>query len=84
MLDQDVASATIDISIDTPSSRGGGSGDRGSEDDPNRREMLWRNRVEDLVVKTRKDASSSAIKHENAANRARLLYQLFGLAAFSC
>ena len=40
---------------------------------------MWRSRVEELVINTRKDAKAQGAKHENAAKRARLLYQAFGL-----
>ena len=73
-LDAALVSITTDISIDTPGSR-----DRGSDNDPNRREMAWANRLEDLVHDTRKASSASAASHETAAKRARKLYQLFGL-----
>ena len=73
-LDAALASIRTDISIDAPGSR-----DRGSDDDPNRREMAWANRLEDLVHHTRKASSASAASHETAAKRARKLYQLFGL-----
>ena len=41
--------------------------------------MMWRSRVEELVINTRKDAKAQGAKHESAAKRARVLYQLFGL-----
>jgi hypothetical protein len=50
-----------------------------SEDDPERREMLWRSRAEDLVNSVRDDARVHSAKHEKAAWKARKLYQLFGL-----
>jgi hypothetical protein len=50
-----------------------------SEDDPERREMLWRTRAEDHVLTIRDMAKAHAGKHEKAAWKARRLYQVFGL-----
>ena len=50
-----------------------------SEDDPERREMLWRSRAEDLVNRVRDEARAQSERHEKAAWKARRLYQLFGL-----
>ena len=50
-----------------------------SEDDPERREMLWRTRAEDHVHSIRDVAKDHAGKHEKAAWKARRLYQVFGL-----
>jgi hypothetical protein len=52
---------------------------RSSADDPERREMMWRTRAENLVNHTRDEATAAAAKHETAAKKARKLYQLFGL-----
>ena len=50
-----------------------------SEDDPERREMLWRTRAENHVLTIRDVAKAHAGKHEKAAWKARRLYQVFGL-----
>lgn len=50
-----------------------------SEDDPERREMMWRSKAEDLVNRTRDEAKVQSGKHEKAAWQARRLYQAFGL-----
>ena len=50
-----------------------------SEDDPERREMLWRSRAEDLVNRIRDEAKAQSVRHEKSAWKARRLYQLFGL-----
>ena len=52
---------------------------RSSSDDPDRREMLWKARIEELVERTRDDATAAASTHEKAARKARLLYQCIGL-----
>ena len=70
-LDVDVVSS----STATPGTRGG----RESLDDPYRRELLWANRIEALVLRTREEAGIAAQAHDRAAKRARKLYQLFGL-----
>jgi len=62
----------------TPHSRGG-SGDRESLDDPYRRELQWREKLEALVMRTREEAGIAAHGHDRAARKARKLYQLFGL-----
>ena len=41
--------------------------------------MMWRTPAEELVIRTRDEANEAAIRHERAARRARLLYQIFGL-----
>jgi len=51
-----------------------------SADDPDRREMLWKTRAEELVGVTRATALVMTAKHEKAAWKARLLYQILGLA----
>jgi len=50
-----------------------------SEDDPERREMLWHSRAEELVKSTRESAEAQSAKHDKAGWKARKLYQLFGL-----
>ena len=50
-----------------------------SQDNPDRKEVLWRSKLEDLVLRTRDEASTSSSAHGRAAKRARLLYQCFGL-----
>ena len=64
----------LDISIDeretTPT---------GSEDNHERREMLWRPRAEELVKRIRDEAQAHSGKHGKAAWKARRLYHLFGL-----
>ena len=50
-----------------------------SADDPDRREMLWKTRAEELVGVTRATALVMSAKHEKAAWKARLLYQILGL-----
>jgi len=50
-----------------------------SEDDPERREILWRSKAEDLVNRIRGGSDAQSRKHEKAAWKARRLYQLFGL-----
>ena len=51
----------------------------GSEDNQERREMLWRSRAEALVSSTRDEAQAHSGKHGKAAWKARRLYHLFGL-----
>ena len=72
-LDVDIVSS----STATPATRGG----RESLDDPYRRKLLWKDRIEALVLRTRDDAGTAARGHDRAAKRARKLYQLFGLPA---
>ena len=50
-----------------------------SEDDPERREMMWRSKAEDLVHTIRDGAKAQSAKHDKAAWKSRKLYQLFGL-----
>ena len=50
-----------------------------SQDDPDRREMLWRSRAEELVLRTQVDANEAAATHGKAARKARLMYQSLGL-----
>jgi hypothetical protein len=50
-----------------------------SEDDPERREMMWRSKAEDLVHTIRDGAKAQSAKHDKAAWKSRKLYQVFGL-----
>jgi hypothetical protein len=62
---------TVDIET-TPSS---------SQDDPDRREVLWASRAEALVHRIRDESTSQSAKHDKAGWRARRLYHLLGLPA---
>jgi hypothetical protein len=64
----------LDIDIERTDSR-----NLSSQDDPERREMLWRTRAEDHVQTIRDAATTQSAKHETAAWKARRLYQVFGL-----
>ena len=50
-----------------------------SEDNPERHEMLWRSKAEELANSIRDASDVQASKHTTAAWRTRRLYQLFGL-----
>jgi len=52
---------------------------RDSLDDPYRRELLWRQSIDDIVTKTREEADIASKAHSVAAKKARNLYNLFGL-----
>jgi hypothetical protein len=67
------------VGINTEERESTDSTNPASEDDPERREMMWRSKAEDLVHTIRDGAKAQSAKHGKAAWKARRLYQVFGL-----